>query len=284
MKKILLLITLIHGIACSKSENQNNIGVTTIPNNTSNNSQTTPTTPSTPSCDPCLIWSDEFDVDGAPSEENWFLETVPPNNGSWWNQEDQYYTDRRENSIVEDGFLKIIALREDYENKKYTSARMTTQNLFDFTYGEVHVRAKLPQGQGTWPAIWMLGVDHATLGWPECGEIDIMEHGDKDPGLVSSAVHLPNANGDHYYVRGEQQIENESSEFHVYKVKWSIGLLEFFVDDVRHHQFTTDYDMPFWKPFFLILNVAMGGTWTDNNIDPDFQSATMEIDYVRVYQ
>ena len=89
---------------------------------------------------------------------------------------------------------------------------------------------------------------------------------------------------DSYYVRGEQQIENESSEFHVYKVKWSIGLLEFFVDDVRHHQFTTNYDMPFWKPFFLILNVAMGGTWTDNNIDPDFESATMEIDYVRVYQ
>jgi len=231
-----------------------------------------------------LIWSDEFEVDGPPSSEKWFLETVPPNNGSWWNEEDQYYTNRRENSIVEGGVLKIIARREDYENKKYTSARMTTQNLFDFTYGEVQVRAKLPQGQGTWPAIWMLGNTIDTLDWPECGEIDIMEHGNKEPGLVSSSVHLPNENGDHYYLSGEQKIENESSEFHVYKLKWSSSEIVFFVDDIKHHAFYSNSDMPFWKPFFLILNVAMGGHFTDNNIDPDFISATMEIDYIRVYQ
>ena len=165
-----------------------------------------------------LIWSDEFEVDGPPSPQNWFLETIPPNDGSWWNEEDQYYTNRRKNSIIEDGVLKIIALREDYENKKYTSARMTTQNLFDFTYGEVHVRAKLPQGQGTWPAIWMLGNDIDTLGWPQCGEIDIMEHGNKEPGFVSSAVHLANENGDHYYLSGEQKIENELERSSVLRV------------------------------------------------------------------
>ena len=231
-----------------------------------------------------LIWSDEFEIDGPPSPQNWFLETVPPNNGSWWNEEDQYYTNRRKNSIVENGVLKIIALREDYENKKYTSARMTTQNLFDFTYGEVHVRAKLPQGQGTWPAIWMLGNDIGTLNWPQCGEIDIMEHGNKEAGLVSSAVHLANENGDHYYLSGQQKIENESNNFHIYKVKWSSTQIDFFVDDIKHHTFITNFNMPFWKPFFLLLNVAMGGQFTNNNIDSDFISATMEVDYVRVYQ
>ncbi len=231
-----------------------------------------------------LIWSDEFDVDGTPSSTKWVFETVPPNNGSWWNNEEQYYTDRRENSIVENGVLKIIAKKENYEQKSYTSARMTTQNLFDFKFGEVHIKAKLPAGQGTWPALWMLGKNHATAGWPQCGEIDIMEHGDGNPGLVSSSVHLANSDGNHYYLRGEQIIENESSDFHIYKLKWSSSKMEFFVDDKRHHVFNVNNTMPFDQPFFLIFNVAMGGDFTNGNIDPNFLSATMEVDYVRIYQ
>ena len=145
-----------------------------------------------------LVWAEEFEEDGAPCVKNWNHETIPPNNGSWWNEEVQYYTDRRDNSIVEDGVLKIIAKKENYLSKEYTSARMTTQRLFEFRYGRVEIRAKLPEGQGTWPALWFLGANIDTVGWPTCGEIDLMEHGDGEPGLVSSTVHRANNNGDNY--------------------------------------------------------------------------------------
>ena len=161
---------------------------------------------------------------------------------------------------------------------------MTTQNLFDFKYGEVHIKAKLPEGQGTWPALWMLGKNIDSVGWPFCGEADIMEHGDGQSGLVSSAVHLANSDGNHYFLRGDQLIENVTSDFHIYKIVWSSNKMEFFVDDKKHHDFTINNSMPFNQPFFLILNVAMGGDFTNDNIDPNFTSATMEIDYVRVYQ
>ena len=269
MKKYILIL-LIFSLSCSKNNSVNSQNTNTSNDNSDN--------------DLNLIWSDEFSVDGAPSLQNWFLETVPPNNGSWWNNEEQYYTDRRENSIVEGGVLKIIAKKEEYKQKSYTSARMITQNLFDFKYGEVHVKAKLPSGQGTWPAIWMLGENHSTAGWPQCGEIDIMEHGDGDPGLISSSVHLANSDGNHYYLRGEQTIENESSEFHIYKLKWSATKMEFYVDDIKHHTFNINESMPFNQPFFFILNVAMGGDFTNGNIDPNFISSSMEIDYIRVYQ
>jgi len=231
-----------------------------------------------------LVWAEEFDEDGAPCVKNWNHETIPPNNGSWWNEEVQYYTDRRDNSIVEDGVLKIIAKKENYLSKEYTSARMTTQRLFEFRYGRVEIRAKLPEGQGTWPALWFLGANIDTVGWPTCGEIDLMEHGDGEPGLVSSTVHRANNNGDNYYRRGDQVIENESSEFHIYKMIWTNSSIQFFVDDVKHHDVTYDPNTPFNKYFFIILNVAMGGTFTGNNIDPNFTSSALEVDYIRVYQ
>ena len=231
-----------------------------------------------------LVWAEEFEEDGAPCVKNWNHETIPPNNGSWWNEEVQYYTDRRDNSIVEDGVLKIIAKKENYLSKEYTSARMTTQRLFEFRYGRVEIKAKLPEGQGTWPALWFLGANIDTVSWPTCGEIDLMEHGDGEPGLVSSTVHRANVNGDNYYRRGDQVIENESTEFHVYKMIWTSTSIQFFVDDVKHHDVTYDPNTPFNKYFFIILNVAMGGTFTDNNIDPNFTSSAMEVDYIRVYQ
>ncbi|MGB2502909.1 MAG: glycoside hydrolase family 16 protein [Flavobacteriaceae bacterium] len=231
-----------------------------------------------------LVWAEEFEEDGAPCVKNWNHETIPPNNGSWWNEEVQYYTDRRDNSIVEDGVLKIIAKKENYLSKEYTSARMTTQRLFEFRYGRVEIRAKLPEGQGTWPALWFLGANIDTVSWPTCGEIDLMEHGDGEPGLVSSTVHRANNNGDNYYRRGDQVIENESSEFHIYKMIWTNSSIQFFVDDVKHHDVTYDPNTPFNKYFFIILNVAMGGTFTGNNIDPNFTSSALEVDYIRVYQ
>jgi len=231
-----------------------------------------------------LVWRDEFNYSGTPCSSNWNLETIPPNNGNWWNNEQQYYTDRRENSIVEDGVLKIIAKKENYKGKNYTSARMTTQNLFEFRYGKVEIRAKLPEGQGTWPALWFLGSNIDVVNWPRCGEIDLMEHGDGEPGLVSSAVHLPNSDGEHYFLRGEQLIQNEASEFHLYEMYWTASKIEFYVDSNKHHDFTITAGMPFNQPFFILLNVAMGGTFTSNNIDPNFVSSAMEIDYIRVYQ
>lgn len=231
-----------------------------------------------------LVWRDEFNYNGAPCASNWNLETIPPNNGSWWNNEQQYYTNRRDNSVVENGVLKITAKKENYRGKNYTSARMTTQDLYEFRYGKVEIRAKLPEGQGTWPALWFLGSNIDQVSWPRCGEIDLMEHGDGEPGLVSSAVHLPNTEGEHYYSRGDQVIQNESSQFHLYEMRWNSTKIEFFVDGIKHHNFTLNSSMPFHQPFFIILNVAMGGTFTSNNIDPNFVSSTMEIDYVRVYQ
>ena len=231
-----------------------------------------------------LVWADEFNEDGAPCENNWFHEIIPPDNGGWYNNEQQFYTDSRSNSIVEDGVLKITAIKEPFEGKEYTSARMTTQRLFEFVYGKVEIRAKLPQGQGTWPALWFLGANIDSVGWPLCGEMDLMEHGNKDPGMVSSAVHQANENGDAYYTSGEQLIANEATEFHLYTMEWTATEVKFFVDGTQHHEMIISGDSPFNRFFFIILNVAMGGDFTGNTIDPNFVSSSMYIDYIRVYQ
>lgn len=230
-----------------------------------------------------LVWAEEFD-DTEICLDNWNFETVPPNNGSWWNNEQQYYTNRTQNSSILNGVLRITARRENYRGKMYTSARMTTQNLFQFTYGKVQVRAKLPQGQGTWPAIWMLGSNIDSAGWPQCGEIDIMEHGDIRPGLISSTVHRAGPNGEDSYDRGETTVQNEATQFHIYEVNWTEDEIRFLVDGVQHHSYSVSPDMPFHQDFFLILNVAMGGDFVGNTIDPAFTSSSMEVDYVRVYQ
>ena len=142
-----------------------------------------------------MVWSDEFDQDGTVSQDKWNVETIPPNNGSWWNGELQFYTDKEDNIIVEEGLLKITAKYESFEGKNYTSARINTQDKFEFTYGRVEMRAKLPNWEGMWPAFWLLGANIDEIGWPNCGELDILEHGDyvkdstsNDPGLISSAA------------------------------------------------------------------------------------------------
>ena len=231
-----------------------------------------------------LVWADEFNEDGAPCDNNWFHEIIPPDNGGWYNREQQFYTDSRSNSIVEDGVLKIIAKKEKFNGKEYTSARMTTQDLFEFQYGKVEISAKLPQGQGTWPALWFLGANIDLVSWPRCGEMDLMEHGNKEPGLVSSAVHFADENGVPDYTTGRQLIANEATEFHLYTMEWTATAVKFFVDGTQHHEMVISGESPFNRFFFIIINVAMGGNFTGNSIDPNFVSSSMDIDYIRVYQ
>lgn len=231
-----------------------------------------------------LIFADEFDEDGSPDNSKWGYDIGTGSNG-WGNGEKQYYTDRLENVKVEDGFLKITAKKEQYGNSAYTSARILTEGKFDFTYGKVEVRAKLPFGEGTWPAIWMLGSNFKTVGWPDCGEIDIMEHWGHNHGIVQSALHTPSSYGNTVN-HGSQNLEDVSTEFHVYAVEWDNNEIVFSVDGVVHYTYKpankNSETWPFDSDHFLILNVAMGGSWF--SIDPNFESSTMEVDYVRVYQ
>ncbi len=226
-----------------------------------------------------LVWADEFDTNGAPNTANWTYDLGTGDNG-WGNGESQSYTDDASNVIVEDGLLKITARAE---NGGYTSARIKTQDLFSFTYGKVDVRAKLPTGGGTWPAIWMLGSNITEVGWPNCGEIDIMEHVGNNQDVVSSALHFPGNNGGNAIFE-EINIAGASADFHVYSVEWSSTEIVFSIDGNPYHTFPYANNLPFYNnDFFMILNVAMGGTF-GGAIDPAFTESTMEIDYVRVYQ
>ena len=255
-----------------------------------------------------LVWSDEFDQDGPVSQDKWNVETIPPNNGSWWNGELQFYTDKEDNIRVEEGLLKITAKYESYEGKNYTSARINTQDKFEFTYGRVEMRAKLPNWEGMWPAFWLLGANIDEIGWPNCGELDILEHGDyvkdstsNDPGLISSAVHygpqdysrqttnVPNKiffdTGQERFIRSEKIIEKPFEEYHTYSMQWAPDKIQFFIDEEMHFEFPMQSQhSPFDKPFFLLLNLAVGGHWTDGYVASGFTEATYEIDYVRVYQ
>jgi len=235
---------------------------------------------------PQLVWSDEFNTNGAPDLTKWGYNIGRGDNG-WGNGEKQYYTDRSDNVIVEGGFLKITAKKENYEGAQYTSTRMLTQGKFNFTYGRVEVRAKLPSGGGTWPAIWMLGSNISTVSWPACGEIDIMEHWGHNPSEVSSATHTTACSGGCSDVGvGSTTLSDYATEFHVYAIEWSEDEIDFLIDGDFRYRYRpsekNDDNWPYTKDQFLILNIAMGGSWFD--IDPNFVQSTMEIDYVRVYQ
>lgn len=232
-----------------------------------------------------LIWEDNFDTDGAPNTANWTYDLGTGDNG-WGNSESQHYTDRADNVIVADGVLKITAKKESFIGSNYTSARLKTQGLFDFTYGRIDVRAKLPEGAGTWPAIWMLGANFETVTWPACGEIDITEHVGNSQGLIHGTIHTTSSSGASVN-SGTKNVSDASSEFHVYSVNWSENEISFLIDDEVYYTYKpTTKDANTW-PFdadqFIILNVAMGGNF-GGAIDAAFTESTMEIDYVKVYQ
>jgi len=226
-----------------------------------------------------LVWSDEFNSNGTPNSANW---TYDLGAGGWGNNEAQTYTNDAANVIVEGGFLKITAKADG--NGGYTSARLKSQGLKSFKYGRIDVRAKLPESRGTWPAIWMLGDSFSNVGWPRCGEIDIMEQTGGDKGRTLGTLHWwNNANSSNASYGTNTTVENATSEFHIYSLEWNENSLRIFVDDVEFFVMNNSADFPFNDKFFMILNVAMGGT-LGGNIPNDFNQSTMEIDYVRVYQ
>jgi beta-glucanase (GH16 family) len=226
-----------------------------------------------------LIWSDEFNTAGAPDASKWGYDIGA---GGWGNSELQYYTNRTDNVLVSNGTLKIIAKKEAYSGSSYTSARLLSKGKFSFQYGKVEISAKLPGGIGTWPAIWMLGDNFTTAGWPTCGEIDIMEQKGRDMNRIYNTLHyLGNSGGS--AIGTSYLIDNVTTGFHKYGLIWTSASLQFLVDDVVRYTFVNANNLPFNQNFFLILNMAMGGTF-GGNIDAAFNSALMEVDYVRVYQ
>jgi len=242
-----------------------------------------------------LVWSDEFESEGAINSENWFQQTQLPNGLSWYNGELQHYTDRIENSFVEGGVLKIAAIKEPFtdqgQTKEYTSARLNSK--ITYKYGRIEIRAKLPFGQGTWPAIWTLGKNIAepgaywynegfgTTSWPACGEIDIMEHWGSNQNFTQSATHTPSSFGGTVN-HGGQVIQTASSEFHVYAMEWTEEELVFSVDDVVHYTYNppvkNSSTWPFDEEQYLVLNIAIEG-----GISPYFVQSSLQIDYVRLY-
>jgi beta-glucanase (GH16 family) len=248
-----------------------------------------------------LVWSDEFDTNGAINSANWHHQTQIPAGGSWYNGEVQHYTNQLSNSFVENGVLKIVAIKEPFTDqgvtKQYTSARLNSK--FAFTYGRVDIRAKVPTDQGSWPALWLLGKNitepggyfaatHGTTPWPACGEIDIMEHGitpAQPAGYIQSALHTPSSFGGTVN-HGGTIANNLGTDFHVYSMNWSPNQITFLLDGVAFYTYNPAVKdastWPFIADQYLLLNIAMGGV--AGNIPGNFTQATMEIDYVRVYQ
>jgi beta-glucanase (GH16 family) len=226
-----------------------------------------------------LIWSDEFDEPGSPNATKWGYDVGA---GGWGNNEAENYTKRTDNAVVSDGTLKIILKKENYQYSLYTSARLLTKGKFSFTYGTIKVRAKLPAGGGTWPAIWMLGNNISSVGWPACGEIDVMEHVGNQLNKIFGTLHYPGHSGGSSE-GGSVMNSTATTDFHVYSAYWSPTVINFYVDDALFYSHLNSVDLPFNHNFFIILNVAMGGNF-GGAIDPAFTSTEMEVDYVRVYQ
>jgi beta-glucanase (GH16 family) len=244
-----------------------------------------------------VVWSDEFDVAGLPDATKWSYD-IERNSAGWYNNEQQYYANARaENSRVENGLLVITARKEDlsvaglsdWSGQKYSSARLFTRDKASWRYGFIEVRAKLPCGVGSWPAIWTLSTPPQT-GWPDDGEIDIMEHVGFDHGVVHGTVHT----GAYNHVRGNQRgatttIPDLCAEFHRYQLTWTATRITIGVDDRNYYQYSNDNsgnaEWPFESPQFLILNVAVGGDWGGQmGVNDAIFPIEMQIDYVRVYQ
>jgi beta-glucanase (GH16 family) len=236
----------------------------------------------TPSGEWKLVWGDEFDYNGLPNPKKWAYEE-----GLIRNQELQFYTKRRENARVENGMLVIEGRKESYQGSAYTSASLNTLGKFTFQYGRIEVRAKLPDGLGTWPAIWMMGEDINVIGWPRCAEIDIMEHVAHDPGVVHATLHQINNEKKHWTKNGTTAVPDFAKEFHVYVCEWHPERLDFFVDDKKF--FTYPYDGPgtwtFDRRCYLLINLAIGGAWGgQKGVDEKAFPQKYLIDYVRIYQ
>jgi beta-glucanase (GH16 family) len=239
------------------------------------------------------VWSDEFDKPGLPDPARWSYQA---GGHGWGNRELQFYTEGRpENARIEDGTLIIEARREDWQGKQYTSARLNSRT--GWIYGRIEVRAKLPRGRGTWPAIWMLPVrgEYAKGGWPDNGEIDIMEHVGFDPGVIHGTIHSRAYNHvDRTQRGGTTMVADAQDAFHVYRVDWTRQSIAVYVDSIKYFSFDNERlknpqadwrQWPFDKDFRILLNIAVGGNWGGRKgVDESIWPQRLEIDYVRVFQ
>ena len=234
------------------------------------------------------FWNDEFDGEAIDTSK-WMFEIGTGSNG-WGNNEKEYYTSRKDNAYIKDGVLHICAKKEDYEGQKYTSARMLTKGKFAFKYGTVEARIALPTGKGIWPAFWMLGENFDTVGWPACGEIDIIEAVNSE-NIVYGTNHW--ANGSEYATYGnntgsyrDQKHKMDITQFHTYKFTWDEKYIRMFVDDFMYHEIlienSTGDTEEFHKPFFFLLNVAVAGNWPGFEVDDTQFPNEMLVDYIRV--
>lgn len=239
-----------------------------------------------------LVWADEFDVDGLPNADKWSYDVGDgcPNVCDWGNNELEYYTENRlENARVENGNLIITAIKENFGTKNYSSARLVTRGKGDWTYGRIEIRAELPSGKGTWPAIWMLPTDWSYGGWPDSGEIDIMEHVGYEADQIYGTVHTKAFNHSIGTQKGgDIVIIDCEEEFHVYAIEWSHSKIDFYVDEDKYFTFYKEGGSdrwPFDQRFHLILNIAVGGNWGGvQGVAKDIFPQELKVDYVRVYQ
>ncbi|MEC5166322.1 beta-glucanase (GH16 family) [Flavobacterium sp. PL11] len=248
-----------------------------------------------------LVWKEEFSYTGLPDPNKWSYEV-----GHIRNNEKQYYTNAREkNAWVSNGVLAITGRKENYINEfyskesaswktkdstaQYTSASINTLGKVSWKYGRIEVKAKLPYGGGIWPAIWMMGTNRSEVGWPICGEIDIMEFVGNQPKDIYATTHFPNPNGEGNKSNGNKVISDDlKNDFHLYAIEWNNQTIDVFFDNNKYHTFSIDLaglgtDNPFRKPFYLLLNLAMGANWP-GPIDDSVVPQQFLVDYVRVYE
>lgn len=240
-----------------------------------------------------IIWQDEFDVDGSVDSDLWIFDIGTGEEifgqPGWGNNELQYYTDRSENIRVEDGMLQITAREESFEGSSYTSAKILTRGTFERTFGRFEARIQLPFGQGIWPAFWLLGDDsNGTEIWPQIGEIDIMEYRGQQPTVIHGSVHGPGYSGGNA-VTDSYTITNGrfDTEFHIFAIEWGPDFIRYYVDDILYNTITPEDVNGDWvfndNTFYIILNVAVGGTFVGSPTSLTPFPQTMMVDYVRVY-
>lgn len=261
----------------------------------SKKSAPSPTTPTTPTPVPLppvattyqLVWADEFEKEGLPDTTKWGYDV---GGGGWGNNELEYYTKAKiENARVEKGNLIIEARKESFGGRNYTSARLLTKNKAQWTYGKFEVKAKLPRGRGMWPAIWLLSAKDP-LQWPDDGELDIMEEVGFNQNVIHGTIHNKAFNGANGKQKGgEKLVPDADKAFHIYSMEWSEREVNFSIDSVSYFSYFNPglgFDgWPYYKDFFMILNVAVGGNWGGiQGVDDTIFPQQMVIDYVRVYQ
>ena len=248
-----------------------------------------------------LVWKEEFNYSGLPNAKKWSYEV-----GHIRNNEKQYYTNaRKENAWVSNGVLAITGKKESFPNEffkkgsgdwktqdstaQYTSASINTLGKVGWKYGRIEIKAKLPHGRGIWPAIWMMGTNRSEVGWPKCGEIDIMEFVGNQPKDIYGTMHFPDPNAEGNKSNGNKiTSENLKNDFHLYAIEWNEKTIDVYFDNNKYHSFSIDSagvgeDNPFRKPFYLLLNLAMGANWP-GPIDDSVLPQQFLVDYVRVYE